>query len=51
MSEYTTIVIRKETREKLKSIRLTKRESYEEIINRLLNALKNNTKEQYIIKA
>ena len=36
MSEYTTIQIRKETREKLKKLRVAKRESYDEIINRLV---------------
>jgi len=35
--EYTTIQIRKETREKLKKLRITKRESYDEIINRLID--------------
>jgi predicted CopG family antitoxin len=34
--EYTTIQIRKETREKLKKLRITKRESYDEVINRLI---------------
>jgi len=34
--EYTTIQVRKETREKLKSLRLTRRESYDEIIIRLI---------------
>ena len=34
--EYTTIQVRKETREKLNALRLTKRESYDEIINRLI---------------
>jgi len=42
MSEYTTIQIRKETRDKLKKLRVAKRESYDEIINRLMkNALHN----------
>jgi predicted CopG family antitoxin len=36
MGEYTTIMIRKETRDKLKSLRLTRRESYDEIISRLI---------------
>ena len=34
--EYTTIQVRKETREKLKKLRITKRESYDEVINRLI---------------
>lgn len=34
--EYTTIQIRKETREKLGKMRITKRETYDEIINRLM---------------
>lgn len=38
--EYTTIQIRKETRERLKKLRLTKRESYDEIINRLIEKCK-----------
>jgi len=36
MSEYTTILVKKETREKLKALRITKRESYDEIINKLI---------------
>jgi predicted CopG family antitoxin len=35
--EYATIQIRKETREKLKKLRITKRESYDEVINRLID--------------
>jgi len=38
--EYTTIQIRKETREKLKKLRITKRETYDEIINRLMKKCK-----------
>lgn len=38
--EYTTIQITKETREKLKKLRITKRESYDEIINRLIEKCK-----------
>ena len=34
--ELTQIQVTKETREELQKLRLTKRESYEEIINRLL---------------
>jgi len=34
--DYTTIQLRKETREKLKRLRITKRETYDEIINRLI---------------
>jgi len=32
----TTIQVEKETLEKLKQVKITKRESYDEIINRLL---------------
>jgi len=38
--EYTTIQLRKQTRERLKKLRLTKRESYDEIINRLIEKCK-----------
>lgn len=34
--ELTMIQISKETREKLKSVKITSRETYDEIINRLL---------------
>jgi len=40
LMEYTTIQITKETREKLKKLRITKRESYDEIINRLIEKCK-----------
>ena len=36
MSEYTTILIHKATREKLASLREYKKESYDEIINKLI---------------
>ena len=36
MSEYTTILVHKETRDKLAEIRDYGRESYEEIINKLI---------------
>jgi len=36
MSEYTTILIHKETREKLATMKDYARESYEEIINKLI---------------
>ena len=36
MGEWTTIMVRKETRDKLKSLRITKRESYDEVIKRLI---------------
>jgi len=38
--ELTQIQVTKETREELQKLRLTKRESYEEIINRLLKRKK-----------
>ncbi len=38
---YTTIQITKETREKLKKLRITMRETYDEIINRLMKNAKN----------
>jgi len=41
MKTKTTIQITKETLKNLKSIKLAKRESYEEIINRLLQMSKN----------
>jgi len=34
--DFTTIQIKKETREKLKTKRIAKRETYDEIINRLI---------------
>jgi hypothetical protein len=36
MSEKTTIQVGKETRKKLAALRISKRESYDEIINRLI---------------
>jgi predicted CopG family antitoxin len=36
MEEPTTIQIEKKTREKLKNLKTTKRETYDEIINRLI---------------
>jgi predicted CopG family antitoxin len=39
--DYTTIQIRKETREKLKSARLTRRETYDEVISRLVAKARN----------
>ncbi len=36
MNNKTTIQIEKETLERLKSVKIAKRESYDEIINRLL---------------
>ncbi len=36
MSDYTTILVHKETREKLAGMRDYKRESYEEVINKLI---------------
>ena len=36
MEKYTTIQIRRETRERLKTLRITRRETYDEIINRLI---------------
>ncbi|MEM2882444.1 MAG: hypothetical protein QXL35_04300 [Candidatus Bathyarchaeia archaeon] len=35
-AEYTTIRIKKKTRERLKKLRVARRESYDEIINRLI---------------
>ncbi|MEM2227022.1 MAG: hypothetical protein QXW19_04035 [Candidatus Bathyarchaeia archaeon] len=35
-TEYTTIRIKKKTRERLKKLRVARRESYDEIINRLI---------------
>ncbi len=39
-TEYTTIRIKKKTRERLKKLRVTRRESYDEIINRLIEKRK-----------
>ena len=39
--EYTQIQITKKTRNQLKAMKLTKRESYDEIIQRLIMDLKN----------
>lgn len=36
MEEPTTIVLEKETRDKLKKLRIAKRESYDELLNRIL---------------
>lgn len=41
---HTTIQVRKETLEKLKKLRITKRESYDEIINRLIAETKKEEK-------
>jgi predicted CopG family antitoxin len=38
--EYTTIRIKKKTRERLKKLRLSRRESYDEIINRMIKKRK-----------
>lgn len=35
--DFTQIQITKETREKLKELRLVKRETYDELINRLID--------------
>ena len=37
MEQRTTIQIERKTLEKLKKVRITKRETYDEILNRLLN--------------
>lgn len=37
MKEPTTIQIEKQTRKKMKKLRITRRETYDEIINRLMN--------------
>ena len=37
----TTIQVDKETLQRIREIKLTKRESYDEIINRLINNLKD----------
>jgi len=42
--DQTTIVVRKETREKLKALRIAKRESYDEIINRLIDFFSKSKK-------
>lgn len=41
MEEPTTIQIEKETRKKLKKLRITKRETYDEIIKRLMDNATN----------
>jgi len=40
----TTIQVEKTTTEKLKKLKITKRESYEEIILRLINAINKKNK-------
>jgi predicted CopG family antitoxin len=35
-SKYTTIMVRREIRDKLRKLRLTRRDTYDEIIERLL---------------
>jgi len=44
--ELVVIRVYRSTRERLKSIRLTKRESYDEIINRLLDLYEEVTKHE-----
>jgi hypothetical protein len=39
MEQVTTIAIEHKTLEKLKAVRITKRETYDEILNRLLALL------------
>ena len=43
MGEWTTIMVRKETRERLKKLRIAKRESYDEVINRLIEKCKESS--------
>jgi len=43
MSEWTTIMVRKDTRDKLKKLRIAKRESYDEVINRLIEKCKKSS--------
>ena len=38
MEEKTTILVSKRTRDALRALRIAKRESYDEIINRLIRA-------------
>ncbi len=40
MDDFTTIQIKKETRKRLQELRITKRETYDEIINRLMKNAK-----------
>jgi len=42
MEKRTTIQIEHETLEKMKKIRITKKETYDEIINRLMKLAKKN---------
>jgi predicted CopG family antitoxin len=37
MSEWTTIMVTRQTRERLKKLRVAKKETYDEIINRLID--------------
>ncbi len=41
MEQQTTVCIEKETLNKLKTLKIAKRESYDEIINRLINNWKH----------
>jgi len=43
MEQRTNIQIEHKTLEKLKKLRITKRETYDEIINRLMKAYKNES--------
>lgn len=48
MKEPTTIQIEKKTRKKLKTLRMTKHETYDEIINRLVKNNTSNANEQKV---
>ncbi|MEM1557970.1 MAG: hypothetical protein QXT14_08540 [Candidatus Bathyarchaeia archaeon] len=43
MESWTTILIRKSTRKKLKELKISRRESYDEVINRLIESAKEKT--------
>ena len=42
MEQRTNIQIEHKTLEKMKKLRITKRETYDEILNRLMNFFKDN---------
>jgi len=44
MGEKTTILVSKRTRNALRALRIARRESYDEIINRLIRAYKGRGK-------
>ncbi|MCD6092817.1 MAG: hypothetical protein J7J38_02245 [Candidatus Aenigmarchaeota archaeon] len=48
MEQRTTIQIERKTLEKMKKMRITKRETYDEIINRLMKYYTKSNKSSYL---